>query len=72
MFFKFKYGWVFGIANLAAFLMAPFREKLEAKIGVKCMLNLGVFILSSVDFTFGFLVYADNTIVFLSLSYVLM
>ena len=60
------------MANLAAFLMAPFCGKFEAKIGVKCLLNLGVFILSSVDFAFGFLVYVDNTIVFLILSYILM
>ena len=72
MYFKFKYGWVFGISNLAAFLMAPLCEKFETKIGVKCLLNLGVFLLSSVDFAFGFLVYADNKIVFLGLSYVLM
>ena len=72
MYFNFKYGWVFGISNIAAFLMALFCGKFEAKIGVKCLLNLGVFLLSSVDFAFGFLVYADNRIVFLGLSYVLM
>ena len=51
--------------------MAPFCGKLEAKIGVKRLLNLGIFVLSSVDFAFGFLVYASNRIVFLGLSYAL-
>ena len=71
MYFNFKYGWVFGISNIAAFLMALFCGKFEAKIGVKFLLNLAVFLLSSVDFAFGFLVYASNRIVFLGLSYAL-
>ena len=68
----FQYGWVFGIANLAAFLLAPLCGKFGAKIGVKYLYNIGAFLQSSVGFAFGFLVYADNTIVFLTLSYILM
>ena len=68
----FKYGWVFGIANLAAFLLAPICGKFGTKIGVKYLYNIGAFLQSSVGFAFGFLVYAENTAVFLALSYILM
>ena len=71
-FLKFQYGWVFGIANLAAFLFAPLCGKFGAKIGVKYLYKIGAFLQASVGFLFGFLVYVDNTIIFLALSYILM
>jgi len=45
---KLGYGWVFGIANLAAFLMAPLCGKFGSKIGVKYLYNIGAFLQSSV------------------------
>jgi MFS family permease len=66
-----QYGFVFGIANLAAFLFAPIFGRYGAKIGPKLLYNAGAFTQGIVGLSFGFLVYIDDVGVFLGLSYLL-
>ena len=66
-----QYGFVFGIANLAAFLFAPFFGRYGSKIGPKILYNFGAFTQGFVGITFGFLVYIENAGAFLGLSYLL-
>lgn len=66
-----QYGFVFGIANLAAFIFAPIFGKFGAQIGPKLLLNLGAFTQGCVGVSFGFLKYVQNTGTFLGLSYFL-
>ena len=41
--FLFQYGFVFGIANLAAFLFAPIFGKFGTRIGPKLLCNSGAY-----------------------------
>lgn len=66
-----QYGFVFGIANLAAFVTAPLVSKYGAKIGPKLLCNFGAFLQASCTFAFGFLTFIENKNVFLGLSYLL-
>ena len=66
-----KYGLVFGIANLAAFLFAPLFGKYGTNIGVGFLYKSGAFLQALCGLAFGFLVYCDNTAIFLALSYIL-
>ena len=66
-----QYGFVFGIANLAAFIFAPLFGRFGGKIGPKLLYNFGAFTQGIVGITFGFLVYIDAVGPFLGLSYLL-
>ena len=68
---SFQYGWVFGATNLAAFLVAPLCGKFGLWLGVKTVYNLAAFLQATAGIAFGFLVYAEDTTVFLVLSYIL-
>ena len=66
-----QYGFVFGIANLSAFIFAPFFGRYGSKIGPKWLYNFGAFTQGVVGVSFGFLVYLQNLGPFLGLSYFL-
>ena len=66
-----QYGFVFGIANLAAFIFAPIFARYGTKIGAKLVYNSGAFIQGFVGISFGFLVYIQSAGAFLGLSYFL-
>eukprot|EP00095_Tigriopus_kingsejongensis_P010457 snap_masked-scaffold1863_size26100-processed-gene-0.1 protein:Tk10457 transcript:snap_masked-scaffold1863_size26100-processed-gene-0.1-mRNA-1 annotation:"chromaffin granule amine" len=66
-----QYGFVFGIVHLAAFLSAPVFAKYGNRIGPKLLYNTGALVQGVQAICFGFLVYAENTAVFLGLSYLL-
>ena len=64
-----EYGLVFGIINLAALLFAPVFSHFGNRIGAKLLYNTGAFIQAFMGLSFGFLIYCQNTGVFLGLSY---
>ena len=66
-----QYGFVFGIANLAAFIFAPIFGKFGAQIGPKLLYNVGAFTQGFVGVSFGFLKYVQDAAPFLGLSYFL-
>ena len=66
-----QYGFVFGIANLAAFLSAPVFGVYGTKIGAKLLYNFGAFLQPLCGLAFAFLDYVENTAAFLGLSYLL-
>ena len=66
-----EYGFVFGIANLAAFLSAPVFGVYGTKIGAKLLYNFGAFLQPLCGLAFAFLDYVENTAAFLGLSYLL-
>ena len=66
-----QYGFVFGIANLAAFIFAPIFGRFGSKLGPKLVYNLGAFTQGIVGISFGFLGYIQNAAPFLGLSYFL-
>ena len=66
-----QYGFVFGIANLAAFIFAPIFGKFGAQIGPKLLYNMGAFTQGFVGVSFGFLKYVQDAAPFLGLSYFL-
>jgi len=66
-----QYGFVFGIANLAAFISAPFFGVYGTKIGAKILYNFGALLQALAGIAFAFLEYVDNTAAFLGLSYLL-
>ena len=66
-----KYGFVFGIANIAAFISAPIFGMYGIQIGAKILYNIGALLQALAGIAFAFLVYVDNTVAFLGLSYFL-
>ena len=66
-----KYGFVFGIANLAAFISAPFFGVYGTQIGAKLLYNIGALLQALAGIAFAFLIYVENTVAFLGLSYLL-
>eukprot|EP00095_Tigriopus_kingsejongensis_P001693 maker-scaffold3251_size9521-snap-gene-0.1 protein:Tk01693 transcript:maker-scaffold3251_size9521-snap-gene-0.1-mRNA-1 annotation:"chromaffin granule amine" len=66
-----QYGFVFGIVHLGAFLSAPIFAKYGNRIGPKLLYNIGALVQGVQGICFGFLTYADNTAVFLGVSYLL-
>ena len=70
-FYFHKYGFVFGITNLAAFISAPLVGVYGENIGAKRLYNFGTFLQALCAIAFGFLEYVDNTALFLGLSYLL-
>ena len=66
-----QYGFVFGIANLAAFLSAPIFGRYGAKIGPKFLYNFGAFVQAFCGLAFGFLDLIPQVGAFLGLSYFL-
>ena len=67
----FQYGFVFGIAPLAAFVASPLCGIYGEKIGVKILYNFGAFAQGISTGLMGFLEYVDQTDTFLGLSYAL-
>ena len=67
----FQYGFVFGIANLAAFLFAPIFGRYGSKIGPKILYNCGAFLQGICGLCFGFLTYIEGANLFIGLSYLL-
>lgn len=67
----FQYGFVFGIAALAAFLASPPCGIYGERIGVKILYNFGAFAQGMSTFSMGFLDFVDNKYTFLGLSYAL-
>lgn len=66
-----QYGFVFGVINLAALIFAPIFSHYGHRIGPKLLYNTGAVVQGLVGFSFGFLVYCNNTFVFIGLSYAL-
>ena len=66
-----KYGSVFGIANIAAFISAPFFGVYGTTIGAKILYNFGALLQALAGIAFAFLAYVDNTAAFLGMSYLL-
>ena len=66
-----KYGSVFGIANIAAFISAPFFGVYGTTIGAKILYNIGALLQALAGIAFAFLPYVDNTTAFLGMSYLL-
>ena len=66
-----QYGFVFGIANMAAFLFAPIFGRYGTKIGLKLLYNTGSFVQSIAGILFGCLDYVQDPGLFLGLSYTL-
>jgi len=66
-----QYGFVFGIANMAAFLFAPIFGRYGTKIGLKLLYNTGSFVQSIAGILFGCLDYVQHPGLFLGLSYTL-
>ena len=71
MFFSFQYGFVFGIANLAAFIFAPIFGRFGTKIGPKILYNSGAYLQGICGLCFGFLAYIESANLFIGLSYLL-
>ena len=70
-FFKFQYGFVFGIFNLAAVITAPIFGKYGTRIGPKLLYGAGAIVFGVCGFLFGFLEYIDDVNLFIGLSYLL-
>ena len=66
-----KYGFVFGIANIAAFISAPIFGMYGTQIGAKILYNIGALLQALSGIAFAFLAYIDNTAAFLGISYLL-
>ena len=66
-----QYGFVFGIANLAAFIFSTIFGKYGARLGAKLVYNIGAFTQAFIGISFGFLKYVQNVPTFLGLSYLL-
>ena len=66
-----KYGFVFGVFNLGAFLGGPIFGRFGGKIGPRILYTVGGFVQGICGFVFGFLTFVDNTSAFISLSYLL-
>jgi hypothetical protein len=66
-----QYGFVFGIANLAAFISAPIFGRFGPSIGLKYLYNFGAFVQALCGLAFGFLDYVTDVSAFLGLSYFL-
>ena len=62
---------MFGIANLAAFLTAPFFGRFGNAIGPKLLYNAGAYIQAVCGIAFGFLTYIQGANLFIGLSYLL-
>ena len=69
--FALKYGFSFGITNLAAFIVSPISAKYGSKIGVLKLCTLGFYINAASCICFGFLTYTQNKATFIGLSYLL-
>ena len=67
----FQYGFVFGIAPLAAFVASPLCGIYGESIGVKILYNFGTYAQGISTGLMGFLEFVDNTNAFLGLSYAL-
>ena len=67
----FQYGFVFGIAPLAAFIASPLCGIYGEKIGIKVLYNFGAFTQGISTGSMGFLEFVDNKDAFLGLSYAL-
>ena len=66
-----KYGFVFGVFNLAAFLGGPIFGRYGGRIGPRVLYMTGGFLQGICGLTFGFLKYVDNVGAFIGLSYFL-
>ena len=66
-----QYGFVFGAANLAAFVAAPLFGRFGGKIGAKLLYNLGAYLQALCAISLGLLYYAEDVNVFIGLSYML-
>ena len=66
-----QYGFVFGAANLAAFVAAPIFGRFGDKIGAKLLYNVGAYLQALCAISLGLLYYAQDVDVFIGLSYML-
>ena len=66
-----QYGFVFGSANLAAFIFAPIFGRIGSRIGPKILYNCGAYLQAICGISIGLLAYIDNVDVFIGLSYLL-
>ena len=66
-----KYGFVFGIFNLMAFLTAPIFGRFGAKIGAANLYRFGAFFQAICGIGFGFLEYVEDVTAFIWISYLL-
>ena len=66
-----QYGLVFGVNNLAGFIATPLIARYIPKIGGKIVILSGAFGISICLLSFGSLDYIQDTITFISLSYVI-
>ena len=64
-----KYGFVFGISNLAAFINSVFIGWYGFRVGAKRLYYISFLIGAISAISFAFIIYVDNTSLFLGLSY---
>ena len=62
---------MFGIVHLATVATSPFVGKLVTKFGLRSIFILGVVFLSIASIGFGFLVFLNQTVLFLVVAYIL-
>ena len=66
-----KYGFVFGIAQLGALISSFFVGWYGLMVGIKRLSYISFLIGASSAIAFAFVIYANNTAVFLGLSYLI-
>ena len=66
-----KYGFVFGISNLAAFMNSVLIGWYGLRVGAKRLYYISFLIGATSATSFAFVIYADNTALFLGLSYLI-
>ena len=65
----FQYGFTFGVTNLAGFIASPICAKYSDYFGVTRLYALGSFVLSICTMCYGLLVYLEDKLLFLGVSY---
>ena len=64
-----KYGFVFGITNLMAFICSPIFGTYGERIGIRILFHISAFIQGIIGISFGLLDFVKDAKVFLMLSY---
>jgi len=65
------YGFIIGIYMLTMFLVSPIYGKYTNKIGLKNLFNIGLFVSAAACIGFSFIIYINNTVVFICISFAL-
>ncbi|CAL4144633.1 unnamed protein product [Meganyctiphanes norvegica] len=65
------YGFIFGVYMLTMFILAPVYGKYTNQIGLKTMFNVGLYVSSLSCIAFAFIIYINNTLAFICVSFAL-